>query len=163
PAKEVRDLVETRLEQAKTDLLTRSGVMQAPAPAPDLESLRQKLAADLGRVLETRIRESLERDLKRMVEAQAPAPAPAPAAAPAPGGGLTIDQVRETIKSLLGKEAIQESVQKIIQSDLFNNFLSSDQLKEMLDDKFKIMRNWLKNEELPRQLARNKDGPAPDA
>jgi hypothetical protein len=152
PAKEVRDLVETRLEQYKTDMLTASGVLHAPVP--DLEPIRKQLAEELGRELGKKIAREVERAAAQFSEGKG-------AAAGAGGAAVSPDQVREAVRAALGKEAVQASVQNILQSDLFNNFLSSDQMKEMLDDKFKIMRNWLRNDELPRQLARFKEGGPP--
>jgi len=56
------------------------------------------------------------------------------------------------LKNLLDKESIERSIRDILESDLFSTFLNSDEMKELLDDKFKIMRNWLKNDEIPKQI-----------
>ncbi|MHC4597387.1 MAG: hypothetical protein ACYS47_00125 [Planctomycetota bacterium] len=58
----------------------------------------------------------------------------------------------DMLKNMLDKESIEKTIRDIIESDLFSTFLNSDEMKELLDDKFKIMRNWLKNDEIPRQV-----------
>ena len=70
------------------------------------------------------------------------------------GAAKALDSLKApgALKGLIGKDLMESTVREVIASDLFSTFLNSDEMKVILDDKFKMMRNWLKNDEIPKQV-----------
>ncbi|MHC4597386.1 MAG: hypothetical protein ACYS47_00120 [Planctomycetota bacterium] len=63
--------------------------------------------------------------------------------AASPEAGLTEEEVKNLISGI---------EPEIIESKLFSKFINSNELKNLLDERFKIMRDWLKRDEIPRQI-----------
>ncbi|MHC4597385.1 MAG: hypothetical protein ACYS47_00115 [Planctomycetota bacterium] len=59
---------------------------------------------------------------------------------------------KQEMLDLVKKDAVEGTIREVVESGLFSGLLNSDEMKIVLDDKFKMMRNWLKNDEIPKQV-----------
>ncbi|GEM_PF-3532592 len=133
----INQAVEAALRKKLADVPSREEVKalaaqaggEGEAPAIDAEALRRDVMEGMDAEVSERVQEAIRRAL-------------------APGS----DQGQDFLKQMMGQDTLENLVQEILESDLFTSFLNSDEMKELLDDKFKIMRNWLKNEEIPKQV-----------
>ncbi|MHC5039783.1 MAG: hypothetical protein ACYTHM_20960, partial [Planctomycetota bacterium] len=67
-------------------------------------------------------------------------------------GVLESPKTKNLLRDAFGKETFEKAVVDIIESDVFRKLLNSDDMKELLDERFKTLRIWLKNEEIPKQV-----------
>ena len=120
-------------------LETLSGVLgeQLGAVYTRLEAVEKGSAAGSGPsadLLREALAEQLQAVFARLEELEQ---------APPPEAGVTEEEVRDLIN---------EVEPEIIESKLFSRFINSNELKNLLDERFKMLRNWLKNDEIPRQI-----------
>jgi len=122
-----KEEVKALIEQVMEAMPSPQVAPASSGAAVDAEAIRTQVQKELSGELEGRVNEA--------VKAQ-----------------FSGTQAQDLLKDLMGPEFIERTVQDILESDLFSSFLNSDEMKELLDDKFKIMRNWLKSDEIPKQV-----------
>lgn len=139
----IQEEVAAAVEGLRTELLVQS---ENAGPGIDAQALREELTDAIRGEVETLVEKAVKSRLKAQVKSTVKAYIESDS------------EVQKVLKKSFGPESLTEAVESILQSDLFARFLNSDEMKEILDDKFKIMRNWLKNEELPRQFKKLSEG-----
>ena len=98
-------------------------------------------------LLETKVLEKIiDRQIKSHLSASPPAKGPE--------GGLEVfrQEVPKIVKDYLSRHLatlFETEVQKVIHQEIMN-FMASDELKELMDDKFRLMNTYLKTDVIPK-------------
>ncbi|MHC4780492.1 MAG: hypothetical protein ACYTFG_18120, partial [Planctomycetota bacterium] len=108
------------------------------------------------------IRKALKSDLKALHKEIEGVRADAGKVAAPAGGGPSIETLQGVLTEQLGAvysrlKAVEESGAGVPESRLFADFMNSEELKDLLDEKFKGLRTWLTEEEIPRQIQKLAD------
>lgn len=166
-----------RLYKKVESLEKAAGAGKKPKPSPagdakkaeegDLDSVRKAVEEDLNAV-----RQALEKDLGALHEQIGPMRL---ALEKGSGGGVTYDFLQDLLAEQFGvmndrlkalesgrpaeglsekdvRTLIEEAEPGIVESKLFAKFLGSAGLKDLVDEKFNTLRDWLSREEIPRQI-----------
>jgi hypothetical protein len=142
---------------AFTKLLTDL-VGPEPGAAPAGEKSAAASSAELKKTVTDAVTAVLfeTKILERVIDRQIKAQLAAASAAKASEGGSTGDAVRQEIPKIVKEyltrnlgQLFEGEVRGAIQKEILS-FMASDQMKEIMDDKFRLINSYLKSEVIPK-------------